>query len=138
MNAFNVVNLSAAVILTSTEYATKLGISQDKWVYVLGGAGTHEKEDFWERPGFHDSAAITKSIDSALEMSGVAKHEVDFFDFYSYDYSILSTLSHVAYTILQMLPHRSQARLRPHGALNDELGKAHLTAGRPDVLWRRR
>lgn len=83
MNAFNVVNLSAAVILTSTEYATKLGIPQDKWVYVLGGAGTHEKEDFWERPGFRDSAAITKSIDFALEMSGVAKHEVDFFDFYS-------------------------------------------------------
>lgn len=45
MNAFNVVNLSAACILTSTEYAQELGIPQDKWVYVLGGAGTHEQED---------------------------------------------------------------------------------------------
>lgn len=45
MNAFNGVNLSAACILTSTEHAQKLGIPKDKWVYVLGGAGTHEKDD---------------------------------------------------------------------------------------------
>lgn len=45
MNAFNGVNLSAACILTSTENAQKLGIPEDKWVYVLGGAGTHEKDD---------------------------------------------------------------------------------------------
>lgn len=45
MNAFNGVNLSAACVLTSTDVAEKLGISKDKWVYVLGGAGTHEQED---------------------------------------------------------------------------------------------
>lgn len=45
MNAFNGVNLSAACILTSTEHAEKLGIPKDKWVYILGGAGTHEKDD---------------------------------------------------------------------------------------------
>lgn len=45
MNAFNTVNLSAAVIVTSTEFATQIGIPKDKWVYVLGGAGTHEKEN---------------------------------------------------------------------------------------------
>ena len=44
MNAFNVVNLSAACILTSTEFAEKLGIPTDRWIYVLGGAGTHEKD----------------------------------------------------------------------------------------------
>lgn len=45
MNAFNGVNLSAACILTSTEHAEKLGIPKDRWIYVLGGAGTHEKDD---------------------------------------------------------------------------------------------
>lgn len=45
MNAFNGVNLSAACILTSTEHAKKLGIPQDRWIYVLGGAGTHEKDN---------------------------------------------------------------------------------------------
>ncbi|KAJ6787054.1 hypothetical protein PWT90_03193 [Aphanocladium album] len=83
MNAFNGVNLSAACILTSTEHAEKLGIAKDKWVYVLGGAGTHEKDNFWERPGFASSPAITNSLNSALEVSGLKKDQIDVFDFYS-------------------------------------------------------
>ena len=42
MNAFNTVNLAAACLLTSTSFAKELGIPQEKWVYVLGGAGTME------------------------------------------------------------------------------------------------
>ncbi|OAQ99293.1 hypothetical protein LLEC1_06889 [Akanthomyces lecanii] len=83
MNAFNGVNLSAACILTSTEHAEKLGIPKDKWVYILGGAGTHEKDDFWQRPGFASSPAITNSLDSALQVSGLTKDQIDVFDFYS-------------------------------------------------------
>ncbi|KAM3558892.1 hypothetical protein ARSEF4850_004385 [Beauveria asiatica] len=98
MNAFNGVNLSAACILTSTEHADKLGIPKDKWVYILGGAGTHEKNNceslyrklksptdkvVWERPGFASSPAITKSLDSALQVSGLKKEQIDVFDFYS-------------------------------------------------------
>ncbi|KAM3471695.1 hypothetical protein MY5147_005696 [Beauveria neobassiana] len=56
MNAFNGVNLSAACILTSTEHAEKLGIPKDNWVYILGGAGTHEKDN-----------SITNSLNSALQ-----------------------------------------------------------------------
>lgn len=44
MNAFNTVNLAAAVIVTSVEMATKLGVPKEKWVYPLGGAGKKEKE----------------------------------------------------------------------------------------------
>lgn len=44
MNAFNTVNLAAAVILTSVENARKLGVPEEKWVYPLGGAGQKEKE----------------------------------------------------------------------------------------------
>lgn len=44
MNAFNTVNLAAAVIITSTEYARRLGVPEEKWVYPLGGAGKKEKE----------------------------------------------------------------------------------------------
>lgn len=44
MNAFNTVNLAAACILTSVDQAEKLGISRDKWVYPLGGAGFHEDD----------------------------------------------------------------------------------------------
>ena len=42
MNAFNTVNLAAAVLLTSTENAAKLGIPKDRWIYPLAGAGTQD------------------------------------------------------------------------------------------------
>lgn len=45
MNTFNTVNLSAACILTSTEYARELGVPEEKWIYPLGGAGTRESND---------------------------------------------------------------------------------------------
>jgi len=45
MNAFNTVNLAAACILTSTEYAKELGIPESKWIYPLGGAGTKDSDE---------------------------------------------------------------------------------------------
>lgn len=45
MNAFNWVNLAAAAIVTTVEHAQALGIPQEKWVYVLGGAGSREQDD---------------------------------------------------------------------------------------------
>ncbi len=45
MNAFNNVNLAAACILTSTEYAEELGIPKSQWIYPLGGAGTSDNTD---------------------------------------------------------------------------------------------
>lgn len=44
MNAFNTVNLGAACILTSTEYAKQLHIPEDKWIFPLGGAGFKERD----------------------------------------------------------------------------------------------
>lgn len=45
MNAFNTVNLSAACIITSVANAKALGIPESKWVYPLGGAGTHDSDN---------------------------------------------------------------------------------------------
>lgn len=45
MNAFNTVNLAGACIVTSTDHARELGIAEDRWIYVLGGAGTSESGD---------------------------------------------------------------------------------------------
>jgi hypothetical protein len=44
MNAFNTVNLGAACIVTSTEYAKQLQIPEAKWIYPLGGAGFKESD----------------------------------------------------------------------------------------------
>ena len=83
MNAFNTVNLSAAVILTSTSYARSLSIPESKWIYALGGAGTSDSADFWQRPNYHSSPAINASLDAALSVSGLDKSAIDLFDFYS-------------------------------------------------------
>jgi hypothetical protein len=50
MNAFNTVNLASACILTSTEYATQLGIPKDRWIYPLGGAGFNERDNCESAP----------------------------------------------------------------------------------------
>lgn len=83
MNAFNTVNLAGAVILTSVSYARKLGIAQDRWIYVLGGAGTQDSDNFWERPNFHSSPAISRTLDAGLEACGLKNTDIDMFDFYS-------------------------------------------------------
>lgn len=83
MNAFNNVNLAAACLLTSTDYARELGIPKSKWVYVRGGAGTRDSEDFWRRPDFFTSPSISRSIDGALEAAGISASEIDMYDFYS-------------------------------------------------------
>ena len=83
MTAFNNVNLSAACILTSTEYARELGIPESQWVYVRGGAGTRDSEEFWLRPNFHTSPSISRSLDAALESSKLTASEIDAYDFYS-------------------------------------------------------
>ena len=45
MNAFNDVNLSAACLVTSTEYAERLGIPREKWIFPLGGGRARDSED---------------------------------------------------------------------------------------------
>jgi len=105
VNAFNTVNLAAACVLTSVEQAEKLRIPREKWVYVLGGAGTEDRHNcestpvrsimdkwlrmvinysqVWERPWYWTSPALEKSIDTAIKVSGLTLDELDVFDFYS-------------------------------------------------------
>ncbi|KAE8372227.1 hypothetical protein BDV26DRAFT_286128 [Aspergillus bertholletiae] len=83
MNAFNSVNLAAACIVTSTEYAAELGVPRSKWIYPLGGAGATDSEDVWNRPNYFSSPAIAKSLGGCLASSGLTTGDIDLFDFYS-------------------------------------------------------
>lgn len=83
MNAFNTVNLAAAVILTSAGYARELGVPESQFVYPLGGAGTSDAAAFWNRPDYHSSPAISRSLDAALDVSGLAVEDIDIVDIYS-------------------------------------------------------
>ncbi|KAK1059650.1 hypothetical protein LTR74_012485 [Friedmanniomyces endolithicus] len=91
MNAFNTVNLAAACILTSVEHARELGIPEDRWIYALGGAGTRDSDDFWQRPNFWWSPAISRSLDAGIKASGLEKDDIDLFDFYSWVYLVEET-----------------------------------------------
>ena len=44
MNAFNIVNLAAACVVTSTEYARELDIPESKWIYPRSGAGYRDSD----------------------------------------------------------------------------------------------
>lgn len=83
MNAFNTVNLAAAVVLTSADNARELGVSEDKWIYPLGGAGRKERSQFWERPNFYHSDAISIALDECISLSGVTLADIDVLDLYS-------------------------------------------------------
>ena len=83
MNAFNTVNLAAAVLVTSTDYARDLGIPESQWVYALGGASTQDNVDFWQRSEYWWSPSISRSLDAALDASGLEKGDVGLYDFYS-------------------------------------------------------
>lgn len=83
MNAFNTVNLAAAVIMTSVSTAKALQVPSSKWIYPLGGAGTQDSAEFWHRPNFFSSPSISRSIDTSLDLSGLTKSDIDLLDIYS-------------------------------------------------------
>ena len=38
----------------------------------------------WERPDYHSSPAISRSLDACLRVANLSKEDIDLFDFYSY------------------------------------------------------
>lgn len=54
MNAFNNINLAAACIMTSVDFARELGVPEEKWIYPLGGAGTRDSDECKGNPIVHE------------------------------------------------------------------------------------
>lgn len=83
MNAFNTVNLSSALILTSTRVASALSIPRSNWIYPLAGAGTSDASEFWLRPTYHSSPSLSASLTAALTRAGTTPAELALLDIYS-------------------------------------------------------
>jgi acetyl-CoA C-acetyltransferase len=83
MNSNAFVDQSAALILTSTGLARKLGIPPSKWVYLHGCADAHDHWYISERIHLHSSAAIRRGARKALDMAGRTLDDIRFFDLYS-------------------------------------------------------
>ncbi|HWF77658.1 MAG TPA: acetyl-CoA acetyltransferase, partial [Caulobacteraceae bacterium] len=75
-------NQGAAVLLTSVGKARELGVPEEKWVYLHGGADVRERT-VMERADFSQSPASAAAARRALEAAGVSLANVAAFDFYS-------------------------------------------------------
>jgi acetyl-CoA C-acetyltransferase len=83
MNANINVDQSAALIMTTEEYARSIGIPESTWVYPLGGS---ELNDIWyvsRRPRLDESPAIRNASRIALEQAGLILDDIGVFDLYS-------------------------------------------------------
>jgi acetyl-CoA C-acetyltransferase len=76
------VNQAAAVLLTSVECATRLGVTRDRWVFLHGQADMREP-DLLRRPSLGEAPSAVTAVRHALEIAGLSIGDIDFFDFYS-------------------------------------------------------
>jgi acetyl-CoA C-acetyltransferase len=83
MNSNNMVDQGAALILTSVEAATRLGIANEQWVYPYAGTDAHDTYSISERAELHKSPAIRIGGTRALELAGFGIDDMDYVDLYS-------------------------------------------------------
>ena len=70
MVANPLVNMGAAVLLTSVGDARALGIPEARWVYVWDGAAAREPRDYLQRDQFYRSHAQDLVMETVLEQVG--------------------------------------------------------------------
>jgi acetyl-CoA C-acetyltransferase len=83
MNSNNMVDQSAALVLTSVETATRLRIPTECWVYPFAGTDAHDTYAISERAELHRSPAIRIAGARALALAGLGIDDVDYVDLYS-------------------------------------------------------
>ena len=83
MNSNNMVDQSAALILTSVETATRLQIPTERWVYPYAGSDAHDTYAISERAELYRSPAIRIAGARALSLAGLGIDDVDYVDLYS-------------------------------------------------------
>ena len=75
-------NQGAAVLLASLGKARELGVPEDRFVYLHGGADVRERT-VMEREDLSSSPAALAAGRAALEVAGVKLNDISFFDLYS-------------------------------------------------------
>ena len=83
MNAIMEVDLSAAVVVMSSDEADRRGIPKDRQVAFLGGASCADAWTPCERADFTSSPAIMAASTAAFAHAGITVDDIDLFDFYS-------------------------------------------------------
>ena len=80
--ARDTVNQGAAVVMTSVEAARRLGIPEEKWVFVHGHADTVEQA-LLDRVDLSAAPASVRAAHEALRVAGLGVDDIATFDLYS-------------------------------------------------------
>ena len=80
--AQDAVNQGAALLLTHEDQAKSLGIPEEQWVYLHGGADVQDKL-VTSRPELHASAAMGVAMRTALEQSNAQIDDIQHLELYS-------------------------------------------------------
>jgi acetyl-CoA C-acetyltransferase len=83
MTANPFVNQGAALLVTDTETARRLGVPDDRWVYPWGSAGADEPAEVLSRRAFHRSAAVERAIVRAQELTATTADDYGMVELYS-------------------------------------------------------
>ncbi len=83
MNSIIDVDQGAALVMTNTEEARRLGVPEDQWVYLHGCGDATDHWYFTERVNYYTSPAIRACGERALSMAGLAIGDIAHFDLYS-------------------------------------------------------
>jgi acetyl-CoA C-acetyltransferase len=75
-------NQGAAVLLTSVGKARALGVPEERWVYLHGGADVKERMPM-ERADLSRSPASSRAVERSLQIAGASLADLSFFDLYS-------------------------------------------------------
>src|SRR6195952_698017 len=80
--ARDTVNQGAAALVMSVAAARRLGVPEEKWVYLRGHADQTE-QDLLDRVDLHVSFSAKKAVAEALRVAGIGIDDVATFDLYS-------------------------------------------------------
>ena len=76
-------DMAAALIMTTTDVARRLGVPEEKWVYLHGGQDAHDEWFVSNRPDLAHSPAIKAIVQDALSQANIGLDAISFFDLYS-------------------------------------------------------
>ncbi len=77
------VDQSAALFLTDEQTAERLGVPEEKWIYLLGSGDASDVWHVSERINYYSSPSAGVAAEKAMEQAGVSIDRIDHFDLYS-------------------------------------------------------
>ncbi len=77
------VNMGGAVLLTSLAKARAAGVTEDKIIYLIGGASAEEPRDYLIRDQFRESHAQNAVLHAVMELAGGDGKKFDAIELYS-------------------------------------------------------